>query len=202
MPISAQRVILPAQTGRALHLNTGEVLRIIAVEAQQVADLALFRWDDLRDGFSPGRTIDYNERITVKRGDVLYSAESVALAEIVEDDVGVHDMLLAPCSEAMFERRGEPAHPSCHANIASAVREFGIEPPRVTATLNVFMDVRVSPGGALTIHPPRSQSGDAFAIRACCELLAALTACSSELTNNGRCKRIAFEHTVAERDRG
>lgn len=193
MPVSSTVIKLPAQTGVALELRPGQTLRIIDLNGKQVADLALFSAVDLAESFSPGRTIDYNETIGIRRGLELYSNRSTRFARVVEDTVGIHDQLLAPCSEAMYERRGQHGHRSCHANLAEALRRFGITPDLVSATINVFMDVRIRPNGDVAIFPPASRSGDVFALQALCPLVVGLTACSSELTNDGRCKPIGYE---------
>ena len=193
MSVSQGLIRIPAQHGAALELQAGDVLRIVAIEAQQVSDLAFFDASDRRDGFSPGRTIDYNESLVVTTGSVLYSHRSVPLAEIVEDTVGVHDLLLTPCSRTMFERRGELAHRSCHENLYANLAEFGITPDDVVATLNVFMDVRVGTDRKISIHPPPCVPGDKFAFRALHNLLVGITACSSEQTNAGSCKPVAYE---------
>jgi hypothetical protein len=193
MPVSIPIVEVIAQTGTAMVLHPGDVLRVVDPRGKQVADLALYCSDNLTDSFSPGRTIDYNESIRISCGDVLYSNESTPLARVIDDTVGVHDMLLSPCSTEMFARRGEFAHPSCHANLSTALRPFGIKSRMVTATLNVFMDVRVDAEGRIRVHPPASNAGDAFAIVALRELLIGLAACASEKTNDGLCKAIAYE---------
>ena len=191
MSVSSEIVELQAQTGTAFVLPAGSTLRIVAIEGQQVADVALFARYDHADSFSPGRTIDYNERLVPQLGDVLYSHRSTPLARIVGDSVGVHDLLLTPCSRAMFERRGEPNHRSCHENLATALAKFGLGEDDVTATLNVFMDVRVEEN-RIRIYPPPSRPGDSFELRAETDLVVALAACSSELTNDGRCKPVGY----------
>lgn len=191
MSVSPQLVTLAAQTGTAFPLLAGETLRIVDIEGEQVADIALFARYDHSDSFSPGRTIDYCAHLMPQLGDVLYSHRSTPLARIVGDSVGVHDVLLTPCSRVMFERRGEHAHPSCHDNLSRALQPFGLGDDDVTATLNAFMDVRVE-GNDVRIYPPRSRPGDSIELRAECDLLVAIAACSSELTNNGRCKPIAY----------
>lgn len=185
--------VIQAQRGAALRLRAGETLRIVAVEAEQVADLAIFDARDLRDGFSPGRTIDYNETLDLRAGAILYSHRSVPLTQVVEDTVGVHDMLLTPCSRVMFERRGERAHPSCHENLYANLAAFGLTSDDVVATVNVFMDVRVNPDRTVAIFPPPSKPGDRFAVRALIDVVVGVTACSSEVTNAGRCKPVSFE---------
>jgi len=185
--------IIEAQRGVALRLRAGETLRIVAIEAEQVADLALYDACDPRDGFSPGRTVDYNESLDLRVGSLLYSHRSVPLAQVVEDTTGVHDMLLTPCSRIMFERRGQNAHPSCHENLYTNLARFGITSDDVAATVNVFMDVRVNSDRTVGIFPPASKPGDRFSVRALRDVLVGVTACSSELTNAGRCKSISFE---------
>jgi uncharacterized protein YcgI (DUF1989 family) len=193
VPVSSTLVEIPAQTAIALILRSGEVLRIVDGFGAQVADLALFNQDDPSEAFSPGRTIDYNESLTLGLGDVLYSNRSGELARIVEDTVGVHDMLLAPCSELMFARRGEFSHPSCHANLASVLHPFGVLDDMVTSTLNVFMDVRITGQNRIEVHPPASKLGDRFAIRALRDLVIGIAACSSERTNAGHCRPIYYQ---------
>jgi len=193
MSLSSAQVRLAPQTGAALLLRKDQVLRIVDPQGSQVADLAFFDAADPRDGFSPGRTIDYNESIRVRCGDALYSNRSTALARVVEDTVGVHDLLLSPCSETMFERRGQRGHRSCHANLLQALAPFRVPDDAVTATLNVFMDVRIGAGGRVTIYPPPSRAGDRFALQALTDTIVGITACSSELTNGGWCKPIVYE---------
>jgi len=192
LSVSAQLIEIAPQTGDAFRLRAGDILHIVAIAHEQVADLALFDGCDTRDTFSPGRTIDYNERITLEIGDKLYSNRSTPLAEIVDDTVGVHDILLTPCSRLMFERRNEPDHCSCHENLYTNLARFGIVSDDVIATVNVFMDVRVDARGRVTVHAPKSQPGDRFSVRALRDLIVGLTACSSELTNNGSCKAVAY----------
>jgi uncharacterized protein len=193
VPISRTFIEVGAQSATALTLRRGETLRIHERDGAQVADLALFRRSDPFEAFSAGRTIDYNGSLKLTVGNVLYSNRSGELARVSEDTVGVHDMLLAPCSEAMFARRGEFSHPSCHANLAAVLRPFGVVADMLTSTLNVFMDVRINDQSRIEIHAPASTPGDVFAIVALEDLLIGIAACSSERTNAGRCKPVAYE---------
>ncbi len=199
MPVSSPTTLLAPQSGTAVQLHRGDTLAIIDTTGGQVADLAFFSAADVLESFSPGRTIDYLERIKLRVGDSLYSQRSNELAIVTRDDVGVNDMLLSPCSQAMFARRGEFGHASCHANLTASLAPFGIGPHAIVATLNVFMDVRIDADGRVTIHPPLSRVGDRFELRAQRDLIVGITACSSELTNAGQCKAIAYE-VVAQRN--
>lgn len=192
MPVPAPFVEIQAQSAVALRLQRGDVLQIVDPCGEQVADLAVFNAASRSDAFSPGRTIDYNQSLRVSTGSVLYSHAGAELARIVEDSVAVHDILIAPCSEEMFARRGELQHKSCHANLSTALADFGIASDRITTTLNIFMNVAIQDGGRITIGPPASSAGDFIKLEALCGLVVGIAACSSELTNNGGCKPIRY----------
>lgn len=189
--VSSAPITLEPQRGAAVTLETGDVLFIGTTEGAQVADLAFFAQADPRDSFSPGRTMDYNERLVPQVGDCLYSHRSTPLATIVRDDTAVHDLLLSPCSEVMFARRGEFDHRSCHSNLSHALRSFGLGPDDVRTTLNVFMDVRIE-GNRIALYPPPNGPQDLFAVRAELPIIVAISSCSSELTNAGRCKPVRY----------
>ena len=176
VPVFDVELEIQAQSAVALRMARGDVLSIIDRFGEQVADLALYDARDVRDGFSPGRTIDYNESLRLARGDVVFSHRSTPLARVVRDTVGVHDILLAPCSSAMFARRGEFDHPSCHNSLAVALADYGISDDAVTATVNVFMNVGVDREGRIRIGTPASRPGDVFAIEALCDLIAGVSA--------------------------
>ena len=166
---------------------------IVDPKGSQVADLSAYSLDDVREQFSPGRTIDYASRIDFRVGSILYSNRSNPMLEITHDDVGRHDCLLSPCSTRMFEiLRGEIAHPSCHGNLSAALAPYGIGEDNVLATFNAFMNVTIREDGAITIGRPTSAAGDRIELRARMDLIVGLAACSSEYTNGGRCAEVGY----------
>ena len=70
-PTSSHR--LPAQSGYALRLVAGQLLKVIDPMGQQVADLTAFNPGDKGEWLSSGRTIDYANTIYMSSGNVLYS---------------------------------------------------------------------------------------------------------------------------------
>ena len=100
---------------------------------------------------------------------------------IVDDEVGRHDFLFAPCSTAMFERQydiREP-HPNCLDNLSGALAEYGITPDQIGIPFNAFMNVQHHPDGRLEVLPPTSQAGDALTLRAEMDLVIAVSACAA-----------------------
>ena len=196
MPVSAAVVnrIAP-QTGVAFYVPRGRRLRVVDPLGEQVSDLMAFRRDDLSDALSSGRSLDYAATIYLTTGHTLYSAASVPLFTIVADDVGRHDFLLTPCSPETFRiiyGVDEP-HPSCFANLATALGPFGIAPAAIPTSFNIFMNVTVAADGTLAVLPPLSKAGDALTLRAETDLVVGLTACSAEMSNNYSFKPIDYE---------
>jgi hypothetical protein len=186
---------LEPQTGTAFELRAGQLLRVIDLEGEQVADLIAFNAADKAEWLSSGRSIDYANRIYLSKGDLLYSNRSRPMLTIVEDDVGRHDFLLTPCSPETFQiiYKNTEAHPSCFGNLATHLAPFGIAPDSIPTTFNIFMNVQVSESGELKILPPRSKAGDSIVVRAEMDLIVGLTACSAEMSNNYRFKPIGYE---------
>lgn len=196
MPVQATALIeIPARSGVALVMEPGALLTVVDPEGEQVADLVAFSADDPREALSNGRTFDYEERIALSVGNRLWSNRSVPLLSIVRDDVGTHDFLLTPCSRDTWRLCYGGRHddvPGCFGNLASALATFRIEPDAIPTSFNIFMRVEVAPSGALLVRAPLSRAGDAFAVRAEQRLIVGLTACSAQLSNNGRCKPIRY----------
>lgn len=183
------------QSGVAFVLKAGQTLTVIDPEGQQVADLVAFGLEDKGEVLSSGRTLDYASKIYLSTGDLLYSNRSSVMLEIVADDVGRHDFLLAPCSAEMFRKlygHTEP-HRGCFGNLHAALAPHGIDGDRIPTAFNVFMNVPVDgQTGVLTVEPPLSKPGDSTRFLAHMDLLIGLTACSAGMSNNFRFKPIHY----------
>jgi hypothetical protein len=115
---------------------------------------------------------------------------------ILNDSVGRHDFLLAPCSQETFDELydcDQSGHPSCLGNLASALAAFDIPKNNIPTAFNIFMNVQVRPDGKVEIGAPSSRASDRIEMRAEQDLVIGLTACSAEKTNNYRLKPIDFE---------
>jgi uncharacterized protein YcgI (DUF1989 family) len=55
------------------------------------------------------------------------------------------------------------------------------------------MNVEISPSGELRILAPRSRAGDHLLLEAEMDMIVGVTACSAELSNNGKFKPIDIE---------
>lgn len=184
------------RSGVAFPLLRGQRLRVIDPQGEQVADLLAYNQADVGEVLSSGRSLDYASCIYLSTGHSLYSNRSNVLLEIVEDSVGRHDFLLAPCSAEMFRTlyNDTDPHRGCFGNFVAALAPFGIAPDAIPTAFNVFMNVPVDAvTGRLRVDPPLSRAGDHIVFEAHMDLVIALTACSAGQSNNFRYKPIHYE---------
>lgn len=185
------------RTGTAFRLAKGQRLRVIDPDGQQVSDLLAFNAADTAEVISSGRTLDYASKLYLTAGAPLYSNRSNVMLRIVEDAVGRHDFLLAPCSKDTFRiiYGDTDPHRGCFGNLAEALEPFGIGPDQIPTAFNVFMNVTVDSQGGLKVEPPLSKPGDHVLFEAEQDLIIALTACSALQSNNYAFKPIHYEVT-------
>ncbi|HXG97509.1 MAG: urea carboxylase-associated family protein [Deltaproteobacteria bacterium] len=188
-------VTIPAREGAGLRLERGQRLRLVDPLGGQSGDLVTFRWGDITEWLSNGRSFDYGGKLYFSTGDVLYSNKSAPMLTIIDDDVGNHDFLYTACSIEMYRIQygltGD--HPSCLDNLTRALAPHGVEAHRMPTPFNFFMSAKVQPDGRLVISPPRSKAGDAIVLRAEMDLAVGLSACPSLGCNGGSTKPLAFE---------
>ena len=186
---------IPPRSGTAFLMNKGQRLSVIDPKGEQVADLLAFNRSDIREAISSGRTFDYASRIYLTKGDALYSNRSNVMLRIVADDVGRHDFLLTPCSEATFRicYDDHDPHRGCFGNLAEALAPHGVEPDMIPAAFNCFMNVPVDgKTGSFEVLPPISKPGERIVFEAAMDLIIGLTACSARDSNGGSFKPIRW----------
>lgn len=192
--MATQHIVSPGG-GAGVKLARGARIRLIDIEGGQTGDLMAFSLDG-RERLSNGRSFDYNGKLLLSTGDVLWSDLSNPMLTIVADDVGRHDFLYASCSIEMYRMQYGVTgyHANCSDNLRAALRELGIEPDSVpTTAFNFFMNVEVQPDGRLKILPPKCRKGDSMVLRAEMDLAIAVSACPAGTCNDGPPRSLAFE---------
>lgn len=174
-----QRVHIPKQSGRAVTLAAGELLRVIDVEGEQVADLVAFGQPDRDVRLSTAETLDVAETLFITTGHGVYANTGVRLLSIVADDVGRHDLLYPWCNPRLYERIwGQPDHPNCHDNLLAALASYGVTAAKLPLPFNIFQNTVIHEDGRMDVQRPLSRAGDSILLRAERDLLIAVSACS------------------------
>lgn len=188
--------VIPPQSGRAIRVNQGGLIRVIDPHGQQVADLWAFVEGEPLDWLSASQTRDITERMFPAIGEMFYSDRGSALLTLVADDSpGPHDMLFSACNAPLFERAGFPNHPNCRDNLLSALAGEGITLAVVPDPVDLFQNSPPQPDGRLDVLPSINPPGGSITFRAEVDLLLVVTACSVDFhpTNGGRCTEIQVE---------
>ncbi|MBI4256410.1 MAG: urea carboxylase-associated family protein [Candidatus Rokubacteria bacterium] len=172
---------IPATTGRAVTLRAGQTLRIVNVEGTQVADFIAYNADDMTEALSTIHTLVSLGRLFPTAGDQLRSNRRRPMVEILRDDTGRHDMLIAACDPWRYEYDfGVTGHRSCSDNFLQALREWRIERHQLPHPVNFFQNMRY-PDGRVEFGESIAKAGDAVELRALINLVAAVSACPMDL---------------------
>lgn len=199
MALRWQGELVPAKSGTAWRVSAGDLLKVVDVEGGQTGDVFAVAADDLDDGLSNGQSINYADSIRLTTGSVLYSRSSRPLLTIVEDEVGTHDFLYAPCSQRMFEivHGVSGPVPNCFDNLTAGLGKFGVPATTVTVAFNVFMNVEIGDDGGLKILQPVTTAGKSITFEAQRDVLVGVTACAAASASGGRTLSLLVETGAA-----
>ena len=189
-------VVVPAQSGRAVAVSRGDLVRVVDIEGHQVGDLWAVDATDHRRWLSVSHTRDRCERLFPGIGGVFCDQRGEPVLELAGDtSPGVHDMLFPPCDRWMYESRGMAGHPNCRDNFLAAAASAGIVLPVVPDPVNLFQDSGPRPDGTLAIGVAASSPGDTVTLLARRDLVLILTACSVDYPplNQGRCSPLRIQ---------
>src|SRR5690625_2822593 len=132
--------VIPPKSGHAFTVKRGEFVRITDIEGSQVADFICIKMDDYGERLSQGNTRVDNGTVRITTGHKLYSNLNNVMFTIVQDTVGMHDILYSPCNNHLYENVFNVGPRSgCFENLGEAIEEYGIDKRTVPDPFNVFM---------------------------------------------------------------
>jgi uncharacterized protein len=149
-------------------IKRGQFVRIVDLEGNQAVDTLFYNAHDYADRYSAQDTIRAQGNIYLTTGTRLISTARKVLLTIVADTCGRHDTLGGACSAESnmvryaIEKRF--MHACRQSFLKGAIewsdktgREFGKRD--LTANINFFMNVPVTPSGRLTFEDGVSDAG-------------------------------------------
>jgi urea carboxylase-associated protein 1 len=145
---------IPAGDGWTHELAAGEVLRIVDLFGNQAVDTLFFDAHDYANRYSAVDTLRAQGSAYLGLGSRLLALDGLPLVTIVADTCGRHDTLGGACSqESNVVRYGEHTrdmHACRNTFLARALAwGRGLEKRDLSANVNFFMNVPVSPAGGL-----------------------------------------------------
>lgn len=178
------QTVIPAGTGQAFDVQSGEAVDIVALEGPQVADLWAFAADDPGEFLSTEHTRSCLDRLSPHIGDAFYSNRRRPILTVLADtSPGTHDLLLSACDEARYRLLGHTGpHRTCVGNLHEALAGHGLEPPaEIPSPVNIFENVAIGPDGSLRIMPPQVRAGQAVTLRAEMDVVLVVSACPMDI---------------------
>ena len=189
MSAESREIVIPAGHARAWRMRAGERVTIAQTEGHQVGDFIAFNAADLTEFLSTSHTRRCLNRYMIGRGHALFTNHREPIVEIVEDTVGVHDIMAAACDPYRYRRDyGVENHRSCRMNFVEALVEHDIADWRVPDPVNLFQNSPVMTDGTYLSAASVAKAGDYVTLLALKDLIAACSACPQDLapTNGGR----------------
>lgn len=152
-------------------VQKGETLRIVDLEGNQAVDTLFYCADDPNERYSAVDTIREQGNIYLTTGTRLLSTEGRALCTIVADTCGRHDTLGGACAAESNQVRyalDKKFMHSCRDTflLTLACQTRGMSKRDLTANVNFFMNVPVTPDGKLTFEDGVSAAGRYVELRA------------------------------------
>jgi hypothetical protein len=174
--------VVAAGEGWLARIERGQTLRIVDLEGNQAVDTLFFRADGPRDRYSAVDTIRAQGSLYLSTGSKLLSTSGAALLTIVADTCGRHDTIGGACSsESNSVRYGHhtKAMHSCRDTflLTAARSNLGLSKRDLTANINFFMNVPVSPDGGLTFADGISGGGKYVELVADADVLCLISNC-------------------------
>lgn len=172
---------IPARGHISFTIRASNILRIIDVEGQQVADMVAFKLGDFSERINGESTMLINETYNPHEGHVIYSDDCNPMFTIIDDKVGRNYPGALMCSQELnLARYGIPGTKNCRDNLTAALREWGIGKKSIPGAFTPFMNVIHHPDGRAEIAEPPSKAGDYIDMRAEMDMLVAISACPQE----------------------
>lgn len=190
---SRHPVSIPARTAAAFSVRRGETIRIVNVEGGQIGDFICFNLFNFKEKLSTGETVNFNTIVGDKGsiyltvGKRIYSNAQNPMFEITEDmSKGVHDLLYAPCSSALYAMHGgDSMHPNCRNSLVNAVESYGISYLEIPDPINLFQSTRPRPDGTINYGTPAIKAGEYIEMKALADNLVAVSACPFDAIMDG-----------------
>jgi uncharacterized protein YcgI (DUF1989 family) len=185
----AREFVIPAYHARAWRMQAGQRATIGQSEGHQVGDLIAFNAHDLTEFLSTSHTRRGIHSLRLAKGHSLYTNHRVPILDLVEDTVGVHDLLVAACDPYRYKLDfGVDDHRSCRMNFVEALAEFELPDWRIPDPVNLFQNTPVQPDWGLGSGTSPAKPGDYVTLLARMDAIVSVSACPQDLapTNAGR----------------
>jgi uncharacterized protein len=163
-------------------IKKGQIFRIVDLGGNQAVDTLFYSARDTSERYSATDTIVEQRNIYLTTGTALCSNLRNRMLTIVADTCGRHDSLGGACAAESNQVRYavEKRHMhACRNSFLLAISDpkWNLSKRDVTANINFFMNVPVTPEGKLTFEDGISEPGKYVEMRAEMDVIAVISNC-------------------------
>jgi len=161
-------------------VKKGQALRIVDLEGQQAVDTLFYAAQDFSERYCAQSTLSSQGSAYVTSGTPLISNRGRAMLTVTADTVGDHDTSAGACScEANTVRFGHHTRymHACRENFIVEVSKHGMSKRDIVPNINFFMNVPITPEGALAIVDGASKPSDYVELQAEMDVLCVISNC-------------------------
>ena len=172
--------VVPAREPWSGLLKRGQTLRIIDLGGQQAVDTLFYAAADFSERYCAQSTLTAQGSAYVTSGTQLVSNRGRTMLTVTADSVGDHDTSAGACScEANTVRFGHHTRymHACRENFIVEVSKHGMSKRDIVPNINFFMNVPITPEGALAIVDGASKPGDYVELQAEMDVLCVISNC-------------------------
>jgi uncharacterized protein YcgI (DUF1989 family) len=156
-------VAVPAGAAAVLHVKTGQLLVVEAVDGAQVAPLFAWTMIDAGEWLSPHHTRVFGGTFVLRMGTRLVTNRRRPIFVVGRDSLRRHDLLLPASTDAVDA-------------VEVALARVGLVVPRVPDPVNLFMDARLEEDGTIDVRPSPARPGERVTMRALIDCQVAVAA--------------------------
>ncbi|WP_339459943.1 urea amidolyase associated protein UAAP2 [Pseudomonas sp. EA_105y_Pfl2_R69] len=162
-------------------VKAGQTLRLLDLEGNQAVDTLFYSARNPRERYDVQRTLRKQNRVYLTTGSVLYSNLGQPMLSIVADTCGRHDTLGGACAQesntVRYALDTRYMH-SCRDNFLRASLHDGrLNKADISANINFFMNVPVTPEGGLTFEDGISAAGKYVELKAHMDVIVLISNC-------------------------
>ncbi|MBN8500603.1 MAG: DUF1989 domain-containing protein [Sphingomonadales bacterium] len=171
---------IPAEKPWSGLVKKGQVIRIEDTFGQQAIDTIFYNAHDTAERYSSQDTMRENGLAYISTGAKIVSSEGRVMLVVTADTSGRHDTSAGCCScESNTVRFGHETRylHACRENFLLELSRHGMGKRDIVPNINFFMNVPISPNGAMTIDDGISKPGDHVELRAEMDVLCVISNC-------------------------
>ena len=180
------RAHVPAGEPFVHEVKQGQTIRIVDLEGNQAVDTLFYNAADYEDRYSAQDTIRTQRNLYLTTGTNLFSTQRHHLLTITADTCGRHDTLGGACSKESNQTRYALEKRSMHAcreTFLRGAQQWSLQSGKrldkrdLTANINFFMNVPVTPEGKLSFEDGVSDAGKYVELLAEMDVLVVISNC-------------------------